>query len=148
MPFHFPLDAVLHFRQSLEHQQELRLRAANQQVAAVRKLIDLIDERVRLSRIGLSQALVLGTASAEMGFALASRASLHRKREDLERELNRRKGLRDQQQQIFEQARRERETFATLRDRQLHAYNRNEARLEQRQLDDLFLLRRSYLRRG
>jgi hypothetical protein len=30
----------------------------------------------------------------------------------------------------------------------LHEYNRNEARLEQRQLDDLFLLRRSYLRRG
>ena len=45
MPFHFPLQAVLHYRQSVEHQQELRLRAANQQVVRVQHLIEQTDLR-------------------------------------------------------------------------------------------------------
>ena len=57
-------------------------------------------------------------------------------------------GLRDQQQKIFQLARRERETFESLRDHQLHEYERDARRREQRQLDDLFLLRQSYLKRG
>jgi flagellar export protein FliJ len=148
MAFHFPLQAVFHFRQSVEHQQELRLRAANQQVARIRHLLDQIDERIRQVHIRQAQELGVGTTSAELRFTLGFEASLRQQRQEAERELLRWQNLRDQQQRIFQQARRERETFESLRDHQLREYQRNAARREQRQLDDLFLLRQAYLRRG
>jgi len=148
MAFHFPLQAVFHFRQSVEHQQELRLRAANQQVARVRHLLDQLDERIRQLKIRQSQELGVGTTSAELRFALLAEAAVHQQRQVAERELQRWQNLRDQQQQIFQQARRERETFESLRNHQLREYERHAARREQRQLDDLFLLRQAYLRRG
>jgi flagellar export protein FliJ len=146
MAFHFPLQAVFHFRQSVEHQQELRLRTANQQVAKARHLIDHIDDRIRQLHARQSQQLEGGTTSAELRFALTGEAWLHQQRQDAERELLRWQNLRDQQQKIFQQARRERETFESLRDHQLQQYQRDAARREQRQLDDLFLLRQAYLR--
>ena len=78
----------------------------------------------------------------------ATEAALRLQRQDAERDLARWQNLRDQQQKIFQQARRERETFESLRDHQLHEYERDARRREQRQLDDLFLLRQSYLKRG
>ena len=148
MAFHFPLQSVLHYRQSVEHQQELRLRAANQQVARVRHVIDQIDSQIRQLQIRGSQELETGTTSAELLFALSSEALLLQQRLDTERDLLRWQALRDQQQNIFQQARQERETCETLRDHQLQDHQRDTSRREQRQLDDLFLLRRAYLRRG
>jgi flagellar export protein FliJ len=148
MAFHFPLQAVFHFRQSVEHQQELRLRTANQQVAKARHLIDHIDDRIRQIQTRQAQQLQAGTTSAELRLALTGEAWLRQQRQDAERELMRWQNLRDQQQKIFQQARRERETFESLRDRQLQQYQRDAARREQRQLDDLFLLRQAYLRQA
>jgi len=148
MAFHFPLQAVLHFRQSVEHQQELRLRAANQQVARVRRLIEQIDARLQQTQTRQSQDVSVGTSGAELRFAVLCEANLRQQRQVLHVELARLQKLRDEQQKAFQQARRERETFESLRDHQLHAYQRNAARREQRQLDDLFLMRQAYLRRG
>ena len=148
MAFHFPLQAVFHFRQSVEHQQELRLRTANQHVARARRLVEQFDERIRQVQLRQSQELGAGTTSAELRFALTGEAALRQQRHDAERDLVRWQTLRDQQQKIFQQARRERETFESLRNHQLREYERTAARREQRQLDDLFLLRQAYLKRG
>ncbi len=148
MPFQFPLQAVLHFRQSIEHQHELRLRAANQHVAKVRHLLDQIDERIRQLHTRDSQQLQAGTTSAEMRFAMWGEAVLRQQRQEAENEWVRWQNLRDQQQRVFAHARRERETFESLRDHQLREYKRDRARREQREIDDLFLMRRAYLRRG
>jgi flagellar export protein FliJ len=148
MAFRFPLQAVFHLRQSLEHQQELRLRAANQQVAKVRQLLEQLDERIQHMQARESQELGVGTTSAELRFALSCDAALHQQRQEVEREMSRLQNLRDQQQRIFQQARRERETFESLRDHQRREYARDSGRREQRQIDDLFLLRQAYLRRG
>jgi len=148
MAFRFAFQALFHFRQSIEHQQELRLRAANQQVARVRHLIDDFDHRIRQEQLGAAHELSAGTTAAELRFSMDCHASLVRQRSDLERELVRLQNLRDQQQRVFQQARRERETFESLRDQQFHQYERTAARNEQRQLDDLFLQRQAYRRRG
>ncbi len=148
MAFHFPLQAVFHFRQSVEHQQELRLRTANQQVARARRIVDQLDARIGQAQFRESQELAAGTTSAEIRFALTAEAALRLQRQDAERDLLRWQTLRDQQQKIFQQARRERETFESLRIHQLRDYQRAAARREQRQLDDLFLLRQAYLKRG
>jgi len=147
MPFRFPLQALLHFRQSLEHQQELRLRAANQQVARVSHALEQLDGRIHQTQTLFSQHLATGTTGAELSFFQTTEAVLQTERQELEYELLRCRHLRDQQERVFRQARRERETFENLRSQQLRAYQRAQARREQRSLDDLFLMRKTYLER-
>ncbi|MFZ0774269.1 MAG: flagellar export protein FliJ [Candidatus Sulfotelmatobacter sp.] len=148
MPFHFSLQAILHFRQSLEHQQELRLRAANQQVARVQHGIEQMDARRLDLDAARTRQLGAGITAAELRFGLQCEAALLRQRRELELQLVRLLQARDQQREIFQQARRARETLDGVRDRQLRSYEQEAARREQRNLDDLFLLRREYLRRG
>ena len=148
MPFHFSLQAVLHFRQSVEHQEELRQRTANQQVARVRRVMELADERIRREQEMRSVELQAGTTSAEVRFSVAAQDALRAQRQKLEAELQRLQILRDQQQRIFQQARRERDVIQSLRDRQILEYKRESARREQQRADELFLLRQSYLRHG
>ncbi len=148
MAFHFALAAVLHFRQSVEHQQELRLRAANQRVARVRHLIEQMEAHRQELRLTQSKELSAGTTAAELRFELQCEGELMRHRRELEQQLAGLEKARDQQREIFHQARRARETLASLRDRQLRLYQKELVRREQRSLDDLFLMRREYLRRG
>lgn len=148
MAFHFPLQAVLHLRQSIEHQQELRLRAANQQVARVRHLIEQMDIRRRELNSAQASALSGGMTAVELQFELLCEGELLRHRRELAQQLVRLEQLREQQRELFQQARRARETLEAVRDQQLHLYRKEAARREQRNLDDLFLQRREYMRRG
>jgi flagellar export protein FliJ len=148
MPFRFPLQAVLHYRESLEHQQEMRLRAANQLVARLRCILDQHGARVRDLHASQARELAAGTTSAEVRFHALCLSTLEHQRQDLECEVQRLQNLRDEQQKLFVEARRRSETLAGLRDNQHREYERTTARREQRQLDDAFLLRRDYQRRG
>jgi flagellar FliJ protein len=148
MPFHFPLQTVLHYRQSMEHQQELRLRAANQQVARAQHLIEQVDLQTKELRSMEMEELTSGTSAAELQFGLLREAAMLRRRREFEQQLIRVQQLRDQQREIFQQARRAREMLESLRDQQLSLYKKDAARREQRSLDDLFLMRREYLRRS
>jgi flagellar export protein FliJ len=148
MAFNFPLQAVLQYRKSLEHQQELRLRAANQQVARVRHLIEQLDLRRQQLQSTQERELSSGTTSAELHFGLQREAELQRHRLTLQQQLAALEKARDQQREIFQQARRARETLESVRDHQLLVYKKEAVRREQRGLDDLFLMRREYLRRS
>lgn len=146
MPFQFSLEVVLHLRQSVEHQQELRLRAANQQVAKVRHLIEQIDTCLRQTRAYQSQQLSAGTTSAELRFDCSSESMLLERRHSLQRDLRHAQSLRDEQQRLFQRARRGREIFENLRDGQRNEYRREAARREQRQFDEFFLLHSEFMR--
>lgn len=148
MAFRFPLQAVLHYRQSMEHQQELRLRAANQQVARAQHGIEQMDARRQEIYAAQSRELGLGMTAAELRFGLQCDAELLRQRGEIVGQLARLKHLCEEQRKIFQQARRSRETLESVRDEQLRLYRQKAARREQRSQDDLFLLRREYLRRG
>ena len=148
MAFNFSLQSILHFRQSVEHQQELRLRAANQKVGRAQHGIEQIDLRRAVLLAEQTRQLGAGVSAAELRFGLLCEAELLRQRRDLELQLVRLQQLRDQQREIFQQARRTRETLEAVRDQQLCTYKQEAARREQRHLDDLFLLRREYLRRS
>ena len=148
MAFHFPLHAVLHFRESIEHQQELRLHAANQQVARVQHLIEQTELRRQELQSTQTQELSAGMTAAELRFGLLCEAELLRHRRELEQQLLRQQQLREQQRELLQQARRARETLESVRDQQLRGYRKEALRRQQRSLDDLYLLRREYLRHG
>jgi flagellar export protein FliJ len=145
MSFRFSLQAVLHLYEGLEHQHELRLRTANQQVARVRHLIEQLDALRQHNRAQQARELEAGKTGAELQFERAMELALMRRRGEMDIELARAQQLRDEQQRIFRQARRRRETLSTLRETPLHHYQREAARREQRQVDEAFLLRRKPL---
>lgn len=148
MPFRFSLQAVLHLRQSLEHQQELRLRAAQQQVMRVQHLIEQTEVRRQELYRAQSQQLGQGITAAELRFEMQCDAELLRQRAELVGQRARAQKQQEEQRKIFQQARRGRETLESVRDRQLRLYEQKAARREQQAQDDLFLLRREFLRRG
>jgi flagellar protein FliJ len=148
MAFRFPLEAVLHLRESIEHQHELRLAAANLQVARVKRLIEQVDRSILDSQQQSLRELESGTKAAEIRFALEMESYLGARRRYLDQELTHLTRFRDQQQQLFHQARRERETFSVLREHQLREYQRNQGRREQRLVDELFLSRQAFRKRG
>lgn len=147
MAFHFPLAGVLRFRKSIEHQEELGLLAANQQVTQTEQRIVEVDERTAASLAREARQLESGLTAAEIQFDVLCRATLARRRLELEEELEQRKKIRDRQLETYRQAKRSREVLDTLRDHQFQLYRQQQLREEQRQLDDLFLLRRER-RRG
>ncbi len=143
MAFRFPLQSVLHLRQSLEHQQELRLRAANQQVARMQHLIEHIDARREQMLMVRAQELGRGLTAAELRFELQCEEAVRLQRRELESQSARLQQLRDQQRLMLHRARQARETLEAVRDRQLQLYRQQAARREQRRLDDLFLMRKN-----
>lgn len=144
MSFRFPLDSVLAYRKNLEHQQELRLHSTHQQVNRIRqKIADLDQETQRLMQSEAEQ-IQQGTTSAEISFLLAQRAALHGSRLELLRELESAQKRLVLVQQTFVEARRSREVLERLRERAREEYRIQTSRRAQREMDDLFLLRRAH----
>ena len=146
MAFAFRLQSILHYRQSLEHQQELRLRAANQQVARVRHLVEQMDAHRQELHSAQNKQMSAGTTAAELQFELLCEVELLRHRRESSQQLVRLEQLRDQQREILHLARQARETLEAVREREFVLYRKEAGRREQRNLDDLFLMRREYLR--
>ena len=148
MTFRFPLEALLRLRQGLERQQELRLQEANHRVAILRQQIE--DLRTEMENIEARRRLEyeLAISAAELQFDLLCRSVLVTRQHFLETQLVEAEAYRQSRSKDFKQARRQREVMEMLRRHQFEDYQQQEARQEQRRLDDLFLLRRAYLQRS
>lgn len=124
------------------------MRAANQRVSRVSHLLEQLDQCLHQAHALCFEDLTATRTGAELHFGLVREASIRQQREILQRELLRLQDLRDQQQRVFRHARQQREMIESLRTRQEQEYERDRSRRAQRELDDLFLLRQSYHRRG
>jgi flagellar export protein FliJ len=148
MAFRFSLETLLRVRLSLERQHELLLQEANLRVALLQRQIAGVDSGRETNLERQRPHLESGLSAAELQFDMLCDSVLLKRRGDLERQLVAAEVLRHSRNEEFQQARRQRETMDTVRRRQLEIYRQQEARQDQRRIDDLFLLRRAYLRRG
>jgi flagellar export protein FliJ len=148
MAFRFPLEVLLRVRQSLEQQHELRLQEANHGVAMLRQQIEHVHNEMANILTRRRPQFELGISAAELHFDVLCRSVLMERQHILEKQLLDAEALRNTRSQELLQARRQREVMDTLRHHQLQIYQQQESRLDQRRLDDLFLLRRAYLRRS
>ncbi len=147
MAFRFSLAAVLLFRQKMENQQEMLLLESNQRVDRVRTEIEKADSALNSIAQREAHQLNSGLSAAELQFDLLCRSVLLRRLQTLEKEMAQAEQMCAAQRAVFRQARQQRETLETLKAHQLELYLQQETRQEQRSLDDLFLLRRAFLRR-
>jgi flagellar export protein FliJ len=147
MAFHFSLAALLRYRQALERQQELRLLEANQRVVAAQRRLEDADHLLAAIAAEDAGKLKSGVHAAELHFDLLCRFLAGARRKELEKQLLLCQKARTHRLEAFQQARRQRETVDALHRRQFELYHQQETRREQQWLDDMFLLRREFLRR-
>jgi flagellar FliJ protein len=143
MAFRFPLQAVLRLRQGYERRERLRLEALAAQIALVLSQLSVLEHQSLVARQRATQMLLEGMAGSELHFeALRSAAFAGRRVGLLERlaELERQHRA---QQLAYQEARRQKEVIDSLRSRQLGIFRLQQARREQQQLDELFLMRQA-----
>lgn len=148
MPFHFALSSLLRLRESLEKAELQRLQIIAAQLAQVRVEIDSVDAEIEASRRQMLEQVSVEISGAELHIAVLSdsvrqehRMGLLERRDELEK-------ARQEQQIRYNEARQRREILSNLRQRQLSAYQREQARREQQQIDELFLIRTSSRKRS
>lgn len=148
MAFRFPLETLLRFRQSVERQEEMQLQAVNQNLRNLNAEIESFEQSENNRCAARKESLTAGLSGAELHFELCCDAMAEHRRGALQKERARQEKLRDQQYEKFRQARIQREVLESVRETQLRSYQKEQARREQRSLDDLFLMRREFVRRG
>ena len=140
MPFRFSLEAVLRFRQSLERRERQRLEVITREVVNA-KAQQQAAQRDRVNaRAQFQNKLHQGMTAAEMQFELASDRARQRRIAALDAQMAKLEDLRRRQLEVFLHAQQQREIVENLRARQLAAYRLDQARRDQQQADERYLI--------
>ena len=142
MAFHFTLEAVLRFRQSLEERELQRLQTLLARRAALFcRLEEWHQARLSLEERTKEAMLQRPILAVEIHFAMARLHALNLQQQITLSELRQLEVSIAEQRSRFEQQRRNREVLDVLRDVQLRDFRLLQRRREQAQLDELHLLR-------
>jgi len=140
MPFRFSLASVLQFRETMERAEEATLQQIFHAIHSVQTQIRQVEENQKTLRAqrehGLRDrlpAVHLQEWEAQEFKLKTAAAALHEQLRQLE--ISRQKQL-----VIFQNARRDRELLSRIREQRYQVYQREEARREQKTVDDLFLM--------
>jgi flagellar export protein FliJ len=143
MPFRFSLQAVLRYRESFERRERQRLQVITREVAKAQQQ----REQAKLDRanalVQLQKKLQHGMTAMEMQFEVACDRARLRRIAMLHQQASKLEELQRRQLEVFRHAQQQRQILENLRGRQLAAYQLLQARREQQQMDDRFLIARA-----
>ncbi|MGA2356732.1 MAG: flagellar FliJ family protein [Terriglobales bacterium] len=147
MPFRFALAPILRLRQSIERQRTLQLQEANLRVSRAQQEVVQLDRFLVSSDQSDSAALAAGRTAAELQFIAVLRKNLIAYREELQSDVRKFEQLRQKALAEYHQAYRDREILEGLRAREREAYQQEQTRRQQQELDAAHLLQRWHRRR-
>jgi len=148
MAFRFALAPLLRLRQSLERQHALALEKASFELARARERLAQLDRFLADSARTDAASLAAGRTAAEVQFAGLVGQQLGQFRIQLTEEVGRLEALRQQAAERYQQAYREREVLESLRLRHRRAYELDQMRRQQKELDAAYLLQRWHKQGG
>ena len=140
MPFRFSLQAVLRCRESFERRERQRLQMITREVVKAKQQRDQAKVDRATSLAEFQKRLHEGMNVMEMQFELACDRARLRRIAALNDHFAKLEDLRRRQLEVFRKAQQQRKILENLRERQLAAYQLLQARREQQQMDDRFLL--------
>ena len=141
MAFRFSLDAVLRFRESVEHSEEAALLLIVRQIIEAEHKLQQVDaEQVRI-REQREKDLALKLPAAHLMEITERELELKGAADELRVQLRQLETQRLTQLGVYQTARQDRQVLSELRERQRHAYQLQQKRQEQKTLDDLYLTR-------
>jgi flagellar export protein FliJ len=142
MAFRFPLATVLLVREHAEEREERALKKIQLEISRVRREIEQLDAEIvaaqKLREQALQQpipAYELQESLRRVKAAMDKRHQLALQMETLTRELI-------GQLKIYQVAHRDREALTDMLEKQRETYDQEQARANQKRLDDLFMARR------
>ncbi|HUO25936.1 MAG TPA: flagellar FliJ family protein [Candidatus Aquilonibacter sp.] len=141
MAFRFSLESVLKIRASFERLERLRLLVL--QALANRLRQEIAAARVESSEAQrrLQERMAGGTSGGELQFAAAVEQARAARIRALENGLSQVESRREKQRIVFEAARQKRQILENLRARRMEEYRRAASRREQKQADEMHLIR-------
>jgi flagellar export protein FliJ len=140
MAFRFSLQSVLRLRESHERLERMRLLAATAAVVQVKEEIEALEKESREAKRRLRENLLAGLSGAEMHFETVCEWLRREHRKVLDVKLREVETKYAKQQTAFRLARQKRRILENLRERRREEYLRQQARLEQQRLDEMFSL--------
>ncbi len=142
MPFQFKLAPVLKVRECIENQEERALERIQLEIGQIGREIEQAEDATARARRNWQQALQSATPALYLHFMLEQEQSFVLARRSSIEKLDRLKVRRDEQLKRYHAAHRDHESLLNVRDEQLAEYEQQQARREQKILDDIFAVRR------
>ena len=142
MTFRFRLDAVLRFRESVEHTEEAALHRIVQEIAEVELELHQVEVRIVGLREQRERDLTRTIPAVHLMEIAERELELRKLNDGLRSRLQQLETQRLKQLALYQIARQNREVLKELREQQKHASQLEQGRREQKALDDLFLTRR------
>jgi len=146
MPFRFPLATVLNLRERLEQRELLLLERRYAELAAVQGKLWEAAQNITRAHEQQAQDLKRGTTAFPLHLNAEAIKALERHREALQLNLQEAQLRLREQLEKYRQARQKRDVLEELRQQQLDHYRREQGKAEQRERDELFLLRLQHKR--
>ncbi|MGA8224306.1 MAG: hypothetical protein WB780_21855 [Candidatus Acidiferrales bacterium] len=143
MAFNFSLRPVLRLRASYERLERLRLHALLALIVRVREEIAALEMESAAARRSTQEMLRSGLIGAELHFPVKSEKTRAERRQGLETRLSELHRTREKQQLAYQAALQKLKILENLRQRKWDEYTREQARLEQARLDEMYLLHRA-----
>lgn len=141
MSFKFSLAPVLQLRKSIERREEVALKAAQLEVARVRRRIDELTDEMAQAIQARGKALQNSTTANHLqSMQIEINAAIEAKQTLLET-LQTLNLQRDNQMKIYKEAHRGRRVLTELRLQKRSLYEQEELRRQQKQIDDIFASR-------
>lgn len=145
MPFQFGLATVLQVRAAVEEREERLLQRIELQIAHTKHQIQRIDTAIRDAILAREQAVRSPIPAVHLMTMLEEEQSLEAAKTAFLQRLRELSEERRRQMKHYEAAHRDHEALLNMRKEQLALYEQEQARAQQKALDDLYLARR---RRG
>lgn len=142
MRFQFPLAAVLRLRESVEQREELVLQSIRVEIANVSQHIEDLTASVMAARTSQERAMRQPTPAGHLQTVLWECQIAAEKKTALRKQLASLEKRCVEQMKIYEAAHRDCEVLTTMLERQRRMWELNNARKQQKELDDIFIMRR------
>lgn len=142
MAFEFSLATVLRVRESIEEREERALQKIQMEIGLALHQLEELTAAIAGAHAAREQAMRQPMAAVHMQSMLENTASAEASRMTLLQQLEVLEQARAEQMRRYHAAHRDRETLTEMLNQQREAYELEQVRMEQKQLDDIFVARR------
>jgi flagellar export protein FliJ len=142
MAFRFPLATVLRVKESIEQREERALQKIQLEMARMARQIEDLNNAIAKAQVAWQLALTRSMPGGELKSMLGQVHALGELKKALLNTLHGLEELRLQQMTLYQAAHRDHETLINLSNEQRDVYEVEQARFEQKYLDDIFMARR------
>jgi flagellar export protein FliJ len=138
MGFHFSLDTVLRFRESVEQKEELALRQIQLEIAGLRRTIQDVTAAIAHAQKARDKAMRQTMPAAHLQAMVSEAEAAVERKKKLVASLEELEQQHAEQLKEWQAAHRKRQMLSDMEARQFDAYELEQVKAQQKRLDDLF----------